>query len=112
MDGSINCIDESDEDPKYHLDWNCTEEYFLCQDDRHCIGIDTVCDGKTALYSKRYGCFDGSDEANCEIWECAPNFWKCADNKQCIRAMQVCRCKQSKIVCLTSFHNLIFKHAQ
>ena len=91
MDGTIHCKDDSDEQQHYHPGWNCTEGYFQCPDDLHCITIQRVCDGKTALEAKLYGCFDGADESNCEEWECAPDYWKCADNKQCIRAIHVCR---------------------
>ena len=96
MDGMIDCPDESDENPLYHPDWNCTDGYFLCPDDLHCIAIEKVCDGKTASGSKYNGCLDESDEANCENWECAPDFWKCADNLQCIPARHVCSGRHSK----------------
>ncbi len=91
MDLIPHCSDGSDENPQYHLGWNCEDEYFKCPDDHHCISATRVCDGDRLFSVNDFSrCFDGSDEANCEDWQCVQSFWKCADNKQCISAGGVC----------------------
>ncbi len=90
MDQLKDCRDGSDEDPKLHPGWNCTDDGFQCPDDLHCIDVTRVCDGDLIFSSEYDRCSDGSDEANCEEWECHPGFWKCADDRQCVTVGRVC----------------------
>ncbi len=93
MDKASNCLDDSDELQNYHPGWNCTDGQFQCPDDLHCIKESNVCDGNYPLFSDRYKCDDGTDEANCEQWQCHPEYWKCTDNR-CIPVAHVCNGRQ------------------
>ncbi len=62
----------------------CSDDEWVCQDGRRCIGLGYVCDMTTH-------CGDGSDEwpSFCQQWKCPAGFFKC-DNNQCITEDLVC----------------------
>ena len=89
LDGQIDCLDASDENPLYHIGTVCRDGKFRC-DNGQCIRQDAVCDGKT-IATSMFSCQDGSDEGSfCVDYECPIIQWKCADDLQCIRVDGVC----------------------
>ena len=66
--------------------WNCTEGYWKCADNLHCIKEEYVCDGEVGWR----GCPDGSDEADCKERGCAEGMWMCRDYEKCIDIRLVC----------------------
>ncbi len=64
-------------------EWNCTEGYWKCEDNKQCVPFAEVCDGK-------HHCHDKSDEFNCERFTCPENQWKCLNTRNCIEPSQVC----------------------
>ncbi len=63
--------------------WNCTDGYWKCKDNKQCIPFAEVCDGKDH-------CNDKSDETNCDHFGCSEMQWKCVNEKDCIETAQVC----------------------
>ncbi len=79
---SIQCPDESDEIPDYHLGRTCPDGYFKCDSNEQCIEMENVCDGGANIGAQ---CRDGSDERDfCFNWDCHKDYWKCADTPICL----------------------------
>ncbi len=72
-----------DQDEENCEQWNCTEGYWKCGDNKTCIPFPEVCDGKVH-------CNDTSDEMNCERFTCEEDQWKCLKTRNCIKPAQVC----------------------
>ncbi len=84
LDGKGDCIDRSDEIQNYHISRKCIMAGYYCNE-LVCIPsvkVKPVCDGEVNTWS---GCYDVSDEADCQAWECQPGYWRCKDNLFCVR---------------------------
>ena len=85
-DGVIDCRMHG-EDELHCEDWTCAKGFWKCANNKQCIRLDDVCNGKDSVQ-----CFDQSDESfeSCLAWECDPDFqWKCP-TQECIPRGHVC----------------------
>ncbi|XP_022104410.1 low-density lipoprotein receptor-related protein 2-like isoform X2 [Acanthaster planci] len=83
-DGDNDCLDNSDENPLYCQQQDCTENGHRC-DSGQCISGLWLCDDDL-------DCLDGSDEGaycNSVDFTCAANYFTC-DNKNCIHSTWIC----------------------
>ncbi|XP_063677803.1 low-density lipoprotein receptor-related protein 2-like isoform X1 [Bolinopsis microptera] len=82
-DGTVDCDDSSDEDPRFCVVNNqCNREDFLC-DGTKCLSLEKRCDGTR-------DCLDGTDELNCDGPQCSDSQFTCSQSRQCIDGSRRC----------------------